>query len=176
MTHVSYNTGQVEWYTPGDIIETARGIMGGIDCDPASSDAANKVVKATQYWTAENDGLWPGNKWGERVWLNPPYSNRLISQFADRLMHEFWLGTVEKAIWLSNNATETAWGQLILRNAECVCFPTHRIRFLNEDLCPVGAPLQGQMIVGLGSIDSNAWRAGFGDLGVVFVRDGRENE
>ena len=27
MTHVSYNTGQVEWYTPGDIIETARGCV-----------------------------------------------------------------------------------------------------------------------------------------------------
>ena len=63
------------------------------------------------------------NKWGERVWLNPGYSNRLISQFADRLMHEFWLGTVEKAIWLSNNATETALGAVNpCVMPECVCF------------------------------------------------------
>jgi hypothetical protein len=63
--HVGHNSGNNEWYTPVRYIEAARKTMGGIDCDPASSDAANRTVKATTWHTAEANGLM--QPWGARV-------------------------------------------------------------------------------------------------------------
>ena len=53
--HVSNNSGENEWYTPAEIIEASRRTMINIDLDPASSDKANQTVKASKYFTIEDD-------------------------------------------------------------------------------------------------------------------------
>jgi hypothetical protein len=79
------------------------------------------------------------------VWLNPPYSQPLIGQFVGKLLVELESGRVTDAIVLTNNGTETAWGQALLRASRAVCFPKGRVRFLTPAGEP-GAPLQGQMV------------------------------
>lgn len=144
--HVSYNSGNNEWYTPADIIEAARAVMGSIDIDPASNDIAQKVVKAKIYYTAETNGL--NKKWTGNVWLNPPYASELIGKFVDKLIKE--QEHYEQAIILVNNATETEWFRKIISIASAVCFPKGRVKFYLPD-GKTGAPLQGQAILYIGA-------------------------
>ncbi len=147
--HVAYNSGNNEWYTPSEYIAAARQVMGGIDCDPASSDIANKTVGASCYFTAEDDGL--AHNWSGRVWMNPPYAGELIGKFTEKLAGHFTEGRVFEAIVLVNNATETNWFQGLLVHASAVCFPRQRVKFIDTEGNPTGAPLQGQAVLYLGN-------------------------
>ena len=144
--HVSYNSGNNEWYTPSDYIELARAVMGDIDLDPASSYKANEVVQAKTYYTAQDDGL--SQDWQGRVWLNPPYSSELIVKFTEKLIAE--LSRISQALVLVNNATETEWFSRLVSRAGAVCFPKSRVKFYMPD-GTVGAPLQGQALLYFGA-------------------------
>ena len=157
--HVALNSGNNEWYTPTDIIETARAVMGSIDVDPASSELANKVVKAETYYTAETNGL--TKEWCGNVWMNPPNSTELIDKFVDKLVEQ--KDNYKQAIVLVNNATETEWFEKIVNVASAVCFPRHRVKFYKPD-GKVGAPLQGQAILYIGGA-SNKFTSAFSQLG-----------
>ncbi|TFH41406.1 MAG: hypothetical protein E4H01_15045 [Lysobacterales bacterium] len=160
--HVGANSGNNEWYTPKDIIERARTVLDGIDLDPASSLIANKIVCATKIFTVDDDGLkqpWAGNK----VWMNPPYSQPLIGQFCEHFTLKMLRGSTGVA--LVNNATETAWFQMLASCATAICFPSGRVRFRDPDGKP-GAPLQGQAIIYAGP-RNNLFMAEFRDLGFV---------
>jgi hypothetical protein len=50
-------TGEMEWFTPGDYIEKARRVLGVIDIDPASCAEAQQVVKAGCFFSKNDDGL-----------------------------------------------------------------------------------------------------------------------
>lgn len=147
--HVSHNSGENEWYTPPKFIEAAREVMGKIDTDPASSKTANKTVKAETFYSEKDDGL--EQEWGKTVWINPPYSQPEISLFCEALLQKLESGEVKKACALVNNATETVFGQNLLKTCDAVCFPSGRVKFLDMQGDAKGAPLQGQMIVYFGS-------------------------
>lgn len=143
--HVSFNSGNNEWYTPAELIEAARHAMGSIDTDPASSDIAQRIVKAGTYYTAETNGL--DKDWNGNVWLNPPYASDLIGKFIDKLISE--RQNYKQAIILVNNATETEWFNKIISIASAVCFPKSRVKFYMPD-GKTGAPLQGQAVIYIG--------------------------
>ncbi|MDO8659839.1 MAG: DNA N-6-adenine-methyltransferase, partial [Candidatus Parcubacteria bacterium] len=152
--HVSHNSGNNNWYTPGKYIEAAKDVMDDIDLDPASSVIANKTVGAKKFYTEEQNGL--TKPWSGRVWMNPPYSQPLIKQFSDKLVEEIKNNKIAQAIVLVNNATETKWFQKLFIISSAVCFPKPRIKFLDIYGNVTGSgPTQGQSILYFGNNQRN---------------------
>lgn len=146
---VTHNSGNYEWYSPQPIVDCARQVMGEIDLDPASCEEANRIVDATKFYTAKDDGL--AQPWAGRVYLNPPYASALIVGFIDRLVDAFRAGAVTQAVVLTNNATDTRWFAKLVEAASAIVFSIGRLRFWKEgDSDTPDSPLQGQAIAYLG--------------------------
>ena len=120
-------SGDVELYTPSHIIEAARQVMQGIDIDPASCLEANKTVQAKFFFTKENDGL--KQPWTGKIWLNPPYTFKVIDKFIEKLKHEKKIGNLKQAIVLMNTRSETRWAQSLFKISNCLCLPFGRLAF-----------------------------------------------
>lgn len=164
--HVANNSGNNEWYTPSKFVEAARSVMGSIDTDPATSEIANRTVKAAQIFTAEDDGR--NKTWAGNVWMNPPYAQPLISDFAEAVSSKFDSGEISQACILVNNGTETQWFQRLLSSCTAVCFPKTRIKFVDPEGNASGAPLQGQAIVYMGD-NIEEFKEAFSPEGTVLL-------
>jgi ParB family chromosome partitioning protein len=143
--HVSNNSGENEWYTPPEYIAAAVAVMGRIDIDPASSDKANETVKASRYYTKDDDGL--SQIWAGKVWMNPPYARGLIDKFTAKYAEYVTDGYISEGIVLVNNATETNWFMELVNVSDAIVFTKGRIKFMNVDLEADGKPLQGQALI-----------------------------
>jgi phage N-6-adenine-methyltransferase len=126
-------TGDTEWYTPPDILEAVREVLGAIDLDPASSDAQQALspVKAASYFTILDNGLerpWPG-----RVFCNPPYARGWIDVFVAKMVASYRSGEMQAGILLTNSATETNWWQTAASTCDALCFRRGRVRFLKAE-------------------------------------------
>jgi phage N-6-adenine-methyltransferase len=162
-------TGDNEWYTPDHLLDKARAVLGGFDLDPASNDLAQEKIRATKYFTAEDDGL--AQEWHGRVWLNPPYAQPLIGQFMERLRDEVTVGRCKSAIALTHNYTDTKWFQDTAAIADAICFTRGRVKFYAPSGA-IAAPTQGQAFFYFGT-DVDAFVREFSDVGfVVEVRHG----
>ena len=103
--------------------------MGGIDLDPASCVLANETVKATTFYTLEDDGMM--HDWYGRVLLNPPYSGTGYApnhsrglfkrEFIAKLEHHYLAGDVEQAILICPLNYSSKWGEPIRQSAAALC-------------------------------------------------------
>ena len=156
-----------EWYTPSRYIDAARKVMGSIDLDGASCEAANKVVGATHFFTAADDAL--NKPWHGNVWLNPPYGKSAPkgnTLFIPKLVAEYKAGNVTSAITLTSaHGTETSWFKQLWDFT--VCFTDHRVLYWNED--GIGAPTFGSAFTYMGP-HPDLFTAVFSQFGTVVER------
>lgn len=104
--------------------------MGGIDLDPATSDAqrARSPVTATNYFTIENNGL--NQPWCGCLFCNPPYARGVVNQFTAKMVASYLSGEMQQGILLVNSSTDTNWWQHIAHHCDAICFHKQRVRFL----------------------------------------------
>ena len=185
--HVTHNSGNNEWGSPSRYVEGARRVMGSIDLDRASNDGAQKIVQAAHYFTKETNGLRRMRDMPEvaryagarplNEWSNPPYENELIITFVECILRDYYDGATEQVCLLVNNATECPWAQWLLAAAKAILFPRGRIAYLDDEGKPQGKPLQGQLLIYLGS-DNGAKRFAkeFSEEGVCFLLPGASSK
>lgn len=161
-----HNSGDFEWFTPPEYVDAARTVLGAIDLDPASTEAANAVVRARQFYSLDDDGL--SQEWCGRVWMNPPYVNALVTRFTQKLADSVHAGTVTAAVVLVNNCTDTEWRHALSAIVPAMCFTRGRVRFWRADGRVTDAPLQGQAILYVGD-HVDRFRDTFKHFGKIWV-------
>lgn len=138
---INQSSGNVEYYTPLEIIHKARVVMGGIDLDPASSAVANKRVRAERFFTTKDRSLqsdWVGN-----IWLNHPFGRAEPpcppgcpkqhthhsypffgnNAWIKKLYEEYDYGNLEQACCITFAATSEKWFQPLLDFPMCFLSP-----------------------------------------------------
>ena len=161
-----HSSASVEWYTPGEYVEPARALMGGIDLDVASCEAANQIVKASRFFTKADNGL--AQRWFGRVWMNPPYgkvgneSRQAIWTY--RLITDYYAGAVTMGVALVNAETSTKWFQSLWEFP--VCLTDHRIKYVGPDGEVANQPTHGSAFVGIG-VSFEEMEAAYGQFGRV---------
>ena len=155
------------WYTPSKYVESARTVLGGFELDPFSSATANKTIKATRFFTVEDDGL--SQSWNlsnqKSVWMNPPYG-KTMTLAVDKFVEEYEKGNFESGIVLCNNATDTKWFAKLATKAAAFCFTNHRIQFENFDGKASSVNTRGQVFVYFGR-DINLFKREFAQYGHI---------
>ena len=125
------------WCTPSIYLESVRKVFGGtIELDPASNLYAQKTVQAERYFTKEDNCLvqnWSLEGASKRVFLNPPYSSKLINAIVGKFLKELKKGAISQGIVLTNNSTETRWCQSLFKASSALCFLNKRISFDHPD-------------------------------------------
>lgn len=118
---INQDSGDTEYYTPAEIVEAARAVMGGIDLDPASSPVANQRVGAARIYTAADDGL--SLPWRGRVWMNHPFSRENNKVWPRKLVAEYRAGNVDQACCITFAATSEEWFQPLYDFPMCFLSP-----------------------------------------------------
>ena len=155
-----------EWYTPAEIVERVRAVLGEITLDPASDPVPQAWIRAKHYFTQGDDGL--SKTWSGRVFLNPPY-NESSARWAAKLIEEYRAGRVEQAIMLVNSTQGYVWFEKLWR-AYPVCSLTERLRFIKPNGEAGGQAKKGQTLVYFGR-DVGRFAQAFEDLGRILFPD-----
>lgn len=149
-----------EWYTPENFMDCVREFLGKIDLDPASSEDAQKIVRAKRFYTKTDDGLtkpWDGN-----VFVNPPYSTPLIGKFVAKAIAEQKAKRASVVVLLVNNCTDTSWFHSLLERSP-VCLTDGRLEFWRPNQTTFAAR-QGQAVFCLGG-DVKKFAKSFSKIG-----------
>ena len=145
-----HSSKSIEHYTPPRYIAAARLVMGSIELDPASCEAANRTVQAIRFYTAGDDGL--TQPWhAATVWCNPPYGRdpkRNHQAFIRRMLASYTAGQVEQAMLLVNSSTGERWFKPLW--SYWICFLYERIEFVDECCSPQKSPTHSNVIVYFG--------------------------
>lgn len=98
--NIRHSSTTVEWYSPREVTDPARALLGGrIELDPASCDVANRVVAADRIFTVEDDGL-------SKIWISPAlFLNAPGGKQANKSLQNLFWQKLARA-WLARQVTQ----------------------------------------------------------------------
>jgi len=141
-----------EWRTPASLLNP---IGLRFRLDPCAPLDGYYCVPAKKVYTERDDGL--VKPWGDGlVYVNPPWSERrgaVVPWLRRFFTHD------GGGIFVCVARTSCDWfHQLVLPNADLLCFPTGKTRFIRPDGSPGPSPTNGITLIARGKIACEALR------------------
>lgn len=122
---INQDSRDYEYYTPLEIVNAARFVMGGITLDPFSSDVANQKIGAEKIFTVNDDGL--SQKWFGKVWMNHPFGRKMNKLCIEKIVKEYISGNIEMACCITFAATSELWFKPLLEYPQCFFVTAHKL-------------------------------------------------
>ncbi len=192
MSHelINQSSDSFDYYTPEEILDLVRQVLGHITLDPASCEEANRTVQANNYYTIEDDGL--KKPWFGKVFMNPPFhrgekacKKKCIKKkckpgkdnrghhitkdipstgvWTNKVIEEYNLGNIEEAIIVTFSSMSEGWMAQFLPCLQS--FPTGRIHYRRPD-GKKGKSTKGSLITYVGP-NGDRFKEVFNDFGHV---------
>lgn len=161
--HINSDSGNQEWYTPSEIIEAARNTLGFITLDPFSCAKSNETVKASMYYTKEDDGF--SKPWKGSCWVNHPFSRENNKRIAQKAITEYITNGVE-IVMITFAATSEGWFKPLLAYPQC--FLHGRTNYYDQQGNRVKGVTKGSVVTYLGDNIQKFYES-FKHLGTVNV-------
>jgi hypothetical protein len=162
---INQTSGEVEYYTPLEIVNAARRAMGNIDLDPATSLIANARIRAENIFTQETNGL--AHDWWGNVWMNHPFGREENPRWIAKLEREFNTLRIDQACCITYACTSEAWFQPLLRRPQCYLTP--RTNYYLPDGTLKRGVSKGSVVTYYGT-RLDAFADAFAPLGVVKIQ------
>jgi len=164
---INQDSGNTEYYTPQEIVEMAREVMGSISLDPFSSDIANLSVGAEEYFDEWLDGL--SQLWWGNVWMNHPFGRAMNKKAINKLVYEYRMGNINQACCITFNSTSETWFRPLLQYPQC--FIHGRTNYYLPDGTKKKGVTKGSVVTYLGG-DVDKFAEVFSRIGTVKVKGG----
>lgn len=159
---INSDSGNQEWYSPSEIIEAARKCMGIITLDPFSCAKANETVRASIYFTKDDDGF--NKPWHGSVWCNHPFSRENNARIASKVISEYQSGRIFEICMITFAATSEKWFQPLLNYPQC--FLHGRTNYYDQKGNKVKGVTKGSVVTYLGK-DIECFYQAFKHLGTI---------
>jgi len=152
----------VDWFTPPEILEPVRELMGGIWLDPCTTD--DNPARATMWCTKENSGL--EAKWCYGTFVNPPYGKDLY-EWIKKVVDESSKGyQITLLVSASSRWDQERWQKIFSPNLTAMCMPLGRVKFLNADGVQMKSPPYPSLLF-FYNINASDVQEHFGKIGKV---------
>lgn len=129
---INQTSNETEWYTPWKIILAVKTLMGSIDLDPFSCEAANNRPEgklAHQYFDIEANGL--EKNWFGNVWSNHPFGREHNEACVGKICFEYVRRDrlMKQACCITFASTSEKWFAPLMRYPQF--FFTGRVQYLD---------------------------------------------
>jgi hypothetical protein len=166
----SFSSETNEHYTPQEVVQAVKSVLGYIDLDAASCEQANRVVGASRYFDIRDNAL--NQKWiADTVFCNPPYgkdqNKSRAGLFLSKIIDEYNLGHFKSGIILVNACPSSAWFKPAYQFP--ICFSDGRLCFLDYQLKPLNQPTKDNALIYIGNGIKRFIDVFHGTIGTVMV-------
>lgn len=177
----------VEYFSPTEILDAARVVLGGIDLDPASCSSANEIVRARSFLTHEDNAMHEALHWhAMSLWLNFPFGRKEDAcaagceknhvhhaypfhgnqAWVSKLIRQFNMGHFNEACCLCYASTSEKWFKPLLAYPQCFLYG--RTNYLLPDGTVKKGVTKGSVVNYLGP-NINKFAQSFKHLGAVKI-------
>lgn len=158
-----------EWFTPPEILEPVRGVLGGsIPLDPCTASHNPTQAEEFYYRGGPMDGL--KEDWFSPAFVNPPYGKELYDWISKTVAQAWYERPIVLLVSASSRWDQAKWQAIYSPELTTFVMPRGRVKFLDASGVQQKSPPYPSVLY-FYNIDPKIVHQHFGHLGTVVKQE-----